>query len=249
MVLWCAQFKSNMLTQLLIIQVATFVGLIFVLRMLFYQHLNSALKRLKALHEGNLIKETQLKEELERAKKERLSEVEKGRQEAGAIIETAKKEAEAIRARLQEQTEEQTGAMLRQGKEAIEKLKAELLSEIEERALTLCHQMIQYVFTQVGKEGLQHQFIEELLEELEHIENGRLPRGVDRVKVTSCFPLTEQERKRLTQILSDKIGSLVILEEQSSPVLITGLVVEVGSLVIDGSLRNRLKKIIPYLKK
>lgn len=234
--------------QLILIQVVTFAGLIFVLRMLFYQQLNSAMKRLKALHEEEQIKEAQLREELERAKQERASEVEKGRLEAKTLIETARKEAESYRLKFEEQAKHQAENILNHGKEELDKLKGKLLSEIEDRALNLCIQMIKYAFTESGRVSLQHQLINELIQEITNIEKDKFTVKTNKVKVTSCFALSDKEKEDLRHMLCGKIGSDIILQEELSPELIAGLVIQIDVLVMDGSLLSKLKKIAPYLR-
>ena len=61
--------------------------------------------------------------------------------------------------------------------------------------------------------------------------------------------LTDQEKKAIKKILSAKLGRELSLEEKLDETLIVGLLIEIGSLIIDGSLRNRLKKAVRYLKK
>ena len=86
-----------MLSQLIALQVITFVAIAILLKILFSRHLNSALKRLKFLQGENMLRENQLKEELEKARRDRLDEVEKGKLEAKTLIDHAKKEVEVIK--------------------------------------------------------------------------------------------------------------------------------------------------------
>lgn len=236
-----------MLIQLLVIQIGTFIVLLIVLRLLFYRHLNSALRRLRELQEEALIKESQVKEELQRAKEERAVEVQKGKDQARGLIEAAKKETEVLRTKVGEQAKLEREDIISYGKEELEKLKQELLSNIRTRAVKLSVEMIKYTLTEKGMENLQHQLMEELIAEIEKLEKEKFSVKTDKVAVSANFSLTEAERAHLKNVLSAKLGYPVVLKEKIDPEIISGFIIQMGEFVIDASLKNKLHKAIPYL--
>ena len=239
---------AKLLIQLVLVQVSFIIVIFFLLKMVFSRHLNAALKRLKSLHEEALIKEAQLKEELQKAKEERIAEVEKGKVQAKRIIDEAKKEAENLGSNLEEQAKQEAQKILAHGKGELDKLKANLVSEVETQALNLSVEMIKYTFSEEGKESLHRQSIDEIIRQINDIDSSKFSVNTNKVLVFTCFPLTDKEKHNLKDVLCAKIQSDLILEEKIDKNLITGLVIEIGALVIDGSLKNKLKKVIPYLK-
>jgi len=236
-----------MLIQLLIIQIVTFIALILVLRMLFSRHLNSALKRLRELQEEALVKEAQVKEELERAKEERLAEVEKGRLEAKKLIETTKKESEGLRSKIEEEAKQESQKIITYGKEELEKLRQELISNIKTQAIKLSMEMIKYTFTEKGVDNLQHQLLEELIAEIEKIDQEKFSVKTDKARVLSSLPLTDAQKLHLKNVLTAKLGYSVVIEEKIDPEIISGFIIQLDEFIIDGSLKNKLSKAIPYL--
>jgi F-type H+-transporting ATPase subunit delta len=65
-------------------------------------------------------------------------------------------------------------------------------------------------------------------------------RGEVTAEVTSAEPLTRDQVAKLAETLKQKIGKTVTLNEHVDPALIGGLVVKVGSRMIDSSLRTKL---------
>jgi len=237
-----------MLIQLLLIQFTTFIILILVLRVLFYRHLNSALKRLRELQEEALAKEANIKDELNRLKLVKLAEVEKGKLEAKRIMENAKKQAEVLRVKLEEDAKQESQKIITLGKEMVEKSQKSLAANIEMRALNLAQEMIKYTFSEKGIEFLQHLLMDELITEIENLDKEKVSVKSGRVKVVSSAALSEEEKARLKKTLSSNLGYELVIEETIDPALVTGLVIQIGEFVIDGSLSNKLKKAIPYIK-
>lgn len=234
--------------QLILIQVLTFAALLLALRALFYRNLHAALKRLQTLHEETMVKEAQLKEELQRAQQERAAEVERGRQDAKAILEGAKREAQALRANAGTQARQESQTIVTRGKEELARLRASMRAELETDALRLSTEMIRYTFTQEGKEEFHRHLIAGLITEISQLDKGRFSVNAEMASVTSSVPLTDHEKQRLRRVLSEKLGTEVGLTERLDPELITGLVIQIGGLVIDGSLKNKLRKALPFVR-
>lgn len=65
--------------------------------------------------------------------------------------------------------------------------------------------------------------------------------GVVRASVVSAAPLAGAETEQLRDLLQHRFGKSVILSQTVDPDLIGGLVIKVGSLSFDGSIRSQLK--------
>ncbi len=68
-------------------------------------------------------------------------------------------------------------------------------------------------------------------------------RGVEPVDVYAADDIPEDLREQLNRVLSERESTEVILRYHQNPELLGGLVVRIGDLKIDGSLRNRLRKL------
>ena len=237
-----------MLIQLIIIQIITFVVLLVVLRYIFSRNLNVALTRLNSLHEENLVKEAQLTEELKRAQEEREAEIAKGREAAEVLIEEAKQEAIKARALIEEDARKQSEKIISQAKEEVKDLKERLNREMQRQSLDLAVKMIEQTFSDVDKESLQHQFITEIIDEIAKIPKERFTVASDKVKVVSSYALQDKQREILKKVLVEKLGINISLEEAVNKDMISGLILEIGGLVIDGTLRNKLHRVMPELE-
>jgi len=237
-----------MLIQLLVIQVITFIVLIVVLRIAFYKQLNSALTRLKKLHEENLAREEELKKEVEKIKLERESELKRAKEEAERLVKEAKAKSEKIGADIQEAAKLQAQRTELESKLGMERLGKELMTQYQDHAIDLSIEILKSAFTGQGQEALQNQLISELIDEIKNIDHGKFTVKTKEVKISSAYPLASNGKKELAHVLSEKVGVAVELHESQDPDIIAGLIIQIGPLTIDGSLKNKLKKIVPYLR-
>ncbi len=73
-------------------------------------------------------------------------------------------------------------------------------------------------------------------------------RGETTAEVTSAHPLTEEQATELKQQLRQRVGREVSMELSVDPSLLGGLVVRIGSQMIDSSIRTRLNALASAMK-
>lgn len=73
-------------------------------------------------------------------------------------------------------------------------------------------------------------------------------RGEVTAEVTSAHPLSGEHVEALKAVLKEKLGKDVAVQARVNPALLGGLIVKVGSRMIDTSLRNRLMTVKRRLK-
>lgn len=237
-----------MVIQILLIQIATFVGLVLVLRLLFYRQLNAALNRLKGLHEDNLKKELVLKNEIEATKKQREKELLKAQEEAAAIIKEARVKAERLVNEMQINAAVQIEAAVEQNAATLQALQDDLLERQGQQVIESSHELFKLILTVGGKENFHRALVVELIREISAIEKSGFPVPAPAVDISCAYPLEAGEKQRLQEILNEKTGGIPGIREAVDESLIAGLVLQLGPMTIDGSLRNRLRKAAELLK-
>lgn len=73
-------------------------------------------------------------------------------------------------------------------------------------------------------------------------------RGEVTAKVTSAHPLSAEQLKALAANLKTRVGSDVQIATTVDPAILGGLVVQLGSQLIDGSIRTRLNSFAQAMK-
>jgi F-type H+-transporting ATPase subunit delta len=73
-------------------------------------------------------------------------------------------------------------------------------------------------------------------------------RGEVSAEVVSARPLTEEQAAALEAALKESLGKEVAVEARVDPAILGGLIVRVGSRMIDGSIRSRLNSMKTQLK-
>ena len=235
--------------QLILIQAITALGIFIFLRLLFSRDLSAALKRLQELQRQNIEKEIALNKEFELAKQERQAEVEKGRDEAKKLKDLARQEAEKAKEQALLKAKQEAETLLAHAAQERELLKHQLSQQIEETSVNLALGMIRDIFSQEARKELQRELVDELITELRKIEKEKLKVETKKALVVSSYPLLDNQKNAVRTILQDTLGCPIELEEKTDTSIISGLIINLGGLILDGSLQNKLRKIIPSIKK
>jgi F-type H+-transporting ATPase subunit delta len=95
---------------------------------------------------------------------------------------------------------------------------------------------------QKNRQALLPAILEEFIGLYEE-EEGRL-----RGRVTTAVPLERGEAERLVRGLSESVGKDVVLEEVVDPGILGGAVLRLGDVLVDGSVRARLRALKDRLR-
>ncbi len=233
---------------MILIQIITFGVIVVILRLLFGTQLKIALNRLQDLQQESLEKETVLNKEIERARAQSQSEIARSKEEARLILEAAHKNAERIAQEGAEQAQVQARKVLSQAAEHAKGLESAVMGTVAVKAVELARQLIVSIFSEKGLEAFHARLVEEFLEEFERIDRGRLNVSADKVEVVSGRPIEPAHRQKLTALLKAKFGREVAVEEKTDPALLVGVVVQMGGLIVDASLQNKLRKAMEAMR-
>jgi F-type H+-transporting ATPase subunit delta len=73
-------------------------------------------------------------------------------------------------------------------------------------------------------------------------------KGETRAEVTSAFPLSSEQAGAIAAQLKSRVGRDVALDTRVDPAIMGGLVVKIGSQMIDSSIRTRLDRLANAMK-
>ncbi len=229
--------------QLIFILIVIGAGLIYFFRRLIIRDMLRATSHLEELNREYLKKEQEINRLLEETK-------EKGK----VLLSEAELEAQKIKAQIFEEAEKERRRIIQEAKnkaeeiiEQAEKSRKLLLTEIETRinqeAVNKSLQLIRYILPEYFLKELHLYWLEEFFkEDFTNLSNLRIPPEINEAKIITAFSLSDKSRNDLAKRLKELLGRDFVLKEEIDLKLLGGIVVEIGSLVLDGSLKHKLNK-------
>lgn len=225
-----------------IFQVIIFVVVIGILKHILYSDTRSALGRLKLADEE--IK--QRKEELTKKERNLEEEYEKkvvqGREELKKLKREAIIEAERLREEILDKAQSESNEIIKAAHSSHERLRQEIFEELRKESLELSYQLIKELFSHKHLEELNQGLIEEVINQLENVKEADLSSSFEKVEIIYNFPLKASQKEKISEIISKKVSHPIELVEKKDDSLISGVMIKLGSLVMDGALSSCLRE-------
>lgn len=238
-----------MVLTIIIFQGLVFIGLIFVLRHFMQEHVSGAMGHMQKLNDELLKQQAELKEKIAAAEKEYQTKFTKAQQEVSQMQATAKQEVtkslEDARARAQLEREK----LINEAVDTRDKMRQEIMGEMEQRAIQYSFDLIREFFSEELQKAANDILIKEVIEGLKEVDVESFEIKSDTAELVVPEPLSQESRARLQKVLKEKIKRDIQFKEEVKPDIIAGLVLKFGTLVVDGSLANRLKESSARLKR
>jgi len=233
-----------LIVSLIVLQVLFFMGLILVFRRILNKNVVQATKHIDELNEDYVKKESEAEKRLAEAKQKADELVAKGREEAEKYREKVMKEADAEKDKVLKEARSQSEEMIKQADRSRQQLISELEEKIDKAAADRACVLIQKTLPDRFKMDAHSQWTEELIEgsTFERLKHLQIPADLKEAKITSAFPLNDAQRRNLSKKLKQLLGRDIKVQEKTDPNIVAGIIVAVGSLVLDGSLKNKIQE-------
>jgi len=239
----------TMLGPIIIAHVCVLAVIILIIKRLLLGDSQRAVARIKEVEAEVRRKEEAVRRDIE----EHEQEFSKRKAEAENELQQHREEAEKEVARMRDQViadaKKEGERILSQAKRNEQRMREQIEQSIGEKAVEYGGEIFKLVISERVTPELNRQFVGELLDALEEVDPGTITVDGSSVEVRTSHSLAEEDKTRLRGLLTSKFGVEAEIEEITQEDLLAGLVLKMGSLEIDGSLKNRYGEAVEEVKK
>jgi F0F1-type ATP synthase membrane subunit b/b' len=233
-----------MLFQLIVIQVITFLAIIVVLRKLLYAETARETQRLRVLREENARKEKELADKIRSSEAAYRDKIAKADEEIRNNKANADKEIEEARNNALAKANEEAERIVNAALNAKAKMRDEVANEMQKKTPALASQLFREALSSKTRSLTHRELVQEVTAQVKKAEKSRFNVKTKTGELVSAYPLQGGEKRELLSAVSKKVGRKISLSEKEDKNLVAGVVIKLGeSLVIDGSLENRLRQL------
>jgi F-type H+-transporting ATPase subunit delta len=233
------------LLQLIILQVIIFGGLIFALRQILTKNISSATSHLDDIHSDFVKREEELKKRQAEAEKYYEDMIAKAKDEVDKMRQEADLKLQEERDKAIEEARAQSEQIVLKAEKTKEMFINDLRSEMDEKNVERLRSLVLAIFPRHLQEELHKLWLSDLFSgDLSRLSHMRIPADASEAKVMTAFALTSEQKSALKKKFKEQLSRDFSLQEEVQPSLIAGLVISIGSLVLDGTLANKIEQIV-----
>ena len=234
-----------LLLQIIILMVLIFGGLLFVLHHILTKNISTATSHLDELNAEFAKREEEVKKRQEEADKYYNDMVAKAKDEVDRLRQEADAQRTQERDKVLEEARVQSEQVIEKAQKTSQMLTNEVRQELEARIISKIREMLLEVFPEHIRREVHRLWVADLLNDgLSGLKSMRVSDDVNEVRLASAFALTPAEKTALAKKFKEQLGRDVVFKEEVDPGLIAGVLVTIGSLILDGTIANKVGKVV-----
>jgi len=224
-------------------------GLLFVMYRILGKQATQATDRFTQMSEDFDQKKSQLKKMEQEAELKADKLVMAAQQESERLKSKAVEETQQLRQEKINESRKDAERIVNDAMKARDAMKLELVEQMHGKTIDAACQLVLNVFPEKLRQDIHIYWVNELLEHgLEALDRFETREEVEAVEIEIAFPLSADHREKIMKAIKHRIHADIILKEKLNPELVAGLRMNLGHLVLEGSLAARLKEAAIHVK-
>jgi len=224
--------------------VIVFIVMVFVFRNILNRNVISATTHLEELSGEYAEREKKIKKQLEDTQRQCQELSVNAKKDAEKQREDILKQVAEEKKKILQEAQQKSDELIQQADRTRQSLIDEMDHKIEERAIKRAVELVQQALPEAMRRQIHIGWVQELISgSSEQLERLQVPDEVSEARIVTAFSLTGPQQKALGQRIKEKLGRAIQLKEEVDPAVLAGLVVNIGSLVLDGSLRFMIQEV------
>ena len=223
-----------MLIQFLILQMLVFGVIIFFIKKILTKDTQTAETRLNQVYEELLEKQKQVSQKIEEAEKEYSAK----KEEAAGIVSKMKKDAQveltAKEDTIIKEAKAQADEMVQKARASAEDLRKRLQKEESSKVIDYSAALVQQALSAKAIEVLHRQMVSEFISRGEQLDFSNVNSDVKTMTIKAALPLAPEEKSAIDQLIKNKLKREIESQTVEDKKIIAGVVLEFGTLVLDG---------------
>jgi len=233
-----------LILSVILLQIFIFTGLVFFLRKILNRNVISATKHLEELAAEYVKKEQQIKKQLDDTQRQCQEIITNADKDTQKKREESLAKVKAEKDKILNDAQQKADEVIEQAERARQALIAEIEKKIKDKAINQAAELLKQALPEHIREEIHHRWLDELISgSFQQLDRLHVPEGEPEVKVRSAFALTPKQRDALNAKIKEKLGTQVHFKEEVDASVISGLIIDIGGLVLDGSLRFKIREV------
>ncbi len=237
------------LIPIIIAHIVILVVVIVVVKRLLLSDTMNAVNRIKQVESEVRKREEGIRQEIAEHEKELEKKKEESRQELEREREESQKKVAQDRDKIVAEANQERDRIIEEAKRNQQQIEEQLRQDMKEKSVEYAGELFNLVFSDNVTPEIDKKFVGELLDALEEVDAGSITVNSEETEFRTAHPLDSEQKQRLQSLLKEKFQVDAEVKEEVDESLIGGMVFQLGSLKIDGSLKNRFEEAVDQVKK
>ncbi len=221
---------------------------IALLRRLIFSDTNSAINRLTKLDNMNREKEKLLARKLEQAQKQIDEQQQVIQDEEQRIKAEARRAANQLHEDIIKKAKEEGDDIIRKAQAARDQIRMDAMIEAEGKMIEICSEILNKTLAAVVQVSMNEKLVEEFIAELDKADLSKINSDVNEIEIISSMPVSVADQEKIKKTLQTKLNRQVRLYTNEDPKLLGGILMKIGTMVVDGSLAERVNEAAAQMK-